>query len=129
MIKKIHQTKIKKKNHILIWGNGKAKIDIIYVDDLAEACVYFMNKKTRHSLINIGTGKDFSINQITKKMLKIIIPNKKIKILYDKSKPNGTPRKVLDVSIAKNYGWTSRYQFDDAILNTYKKFLIQRNKK
>ena len=88
-----------------------------------------MNKKTIHNVINIGTGKDFSINQLTNKMLKILIPERKIKILYDKSKPNGTPRKVLDVSIAKSYGWTSRYKFEDAILNTYQKFLTQKNKK
>ena len=129
MIKKIHQIKIKKKNQIQIWGNGKAKRELIYVDDLADACVYFMNKKTIHNVINIGTGKDFSINQLTNKMLKILIPKRKIKILYDKSKPNGTPRKVLDISIAKSYGWTPRYKFEDAILNTYQKFLIKKNKK
>ena len=129
LIKKIHLAKIKKKNNILIWGTGRAKRELLYVDDLAEACVYFMNKKIRHDVINIGTGKDLSINEITKKMIKILLPERKIKLKYDKNKPNGTPRKVLDVSIAKKYGWKSKYKFEDAILKTYQEFLNKKNEK
>lgn len=123
LISKIHKIKSQKKNTIKIWGNGLAKREILYVDDLAEACVYFMNKKTKHNLINIGTGKDHSIKDLTKKILKILIPNKKIKVSYDTSKPNGTPRKVLDVSIARMYGWKHRYDLSDAIKITYNSFL------
>ena len=61
LIKKIHEIKIGKKNNITLWGDGSAKREVIYVDDLADACIFFMNKKTKHTLINIGTGKDYSI--------------------------------------------------------------------
>ena len=107
----------------VIWGNGRAKREIIFVDDIADACVYFMNKKTKHDLINIGTGKEFSINQYVNKILKILIPNKKIEIVYDKTKPNGTPRKVLNIKIAKSYGWTAKSRFKETILETYKNYL------
>ena len=70
--------------------------------------VYFMKKKIKETIINIGTGKDYSINIYAKLVLKTIIPNRKIKIKYDLSKPNGTPKKVLDVSLAKKYGWKAK---------------------
>ena len=65
LIKKIHKLKKKNKKQVTIWGNGKAKREVIYVDDLAKACVYFMKKKTKHTLINIGTGKDYTIDYYT----------------------------------------------------------------
>ena len=123
LINKIHKLKKNNKNHITLWGDGTPKREIIYVDDLAEACVYFMNKKTKDYLINIGTGKDFTIDELTKKILGILIPQKKIKIKYDFSKPNGTPRKVLDVTLAKKYGWESRWNLEQAIIKTYEAFL------
>ena len=96
---------------------------MIYVDDLADACIYFMKKKTKKSLINIGTGKDYSIRQYANIILKLIIPNKKIKIKYDHSKPNGTPRKVLNISIARKYGWKPKISLRDAIIKTYRSYL------
>ena len=81
-----------------------------------------MNKKVKHDLINIGTGKDQTISYFAKKFLKILIPEKKILIKYDKSKPNGTPRKVLDVSLAKKYGWEAKSNFNQSIINTYNFF-------
>jgi len=79
-------------------------------------------------MINIGTGKDYSINQYAKLVLKTIIPNNKIKIRYDLSKPSGTPKKVLDVSLAKKYGWKSKTNLKEAILETYKDFLNNKNR-
>ena len=82
-----------------------------------------MKKKTKHTLINIGTGKDFRINDYAKIVLKIIVPNKRIKIIYDSTKPNGTPRKLLDISLAKKYGWKAKTDLKDAIKKTYLSFL------
>ena len=96
---------------------------MIYVDDLADACVYFMKKKTKHTIINIGTGKDYSIEYYAKLFSKVILKNKKISINYDKSKPDGTYRKVMDVSLAKKYGWYAKKKLNEAILDTYKSFL------
>ena len=129
LINKIHKIKKENKNHITLWGDGTPKREVIYVDDLADACVFFMNKRTRHDLINIGTGKDFTINQFTKKILKIVVPDKKVKIKYDLSKPNGTPRKVLDINVAKKYGWKSKWKFEKAINETYDSFLKKKNEK
>ena len=123
LIKKIHKIKKSKKKFLVLWGNGKAKREVIHVDDLAKACVYFMKRKTQHSLINIGTGKDYSIKYYANLILKLIMPNKKISIKYDKSKPNGTPRKVLDVSLSKKYGWHSSMNLKDAIIKTHNSYL------
>ncbi|MDC0436625.1 GDP-L-fucose synthase [Candidatus Pelagibacter sp.] len=123
LIKKAHEAKIKNKKEFIIWGNGLAKREVIYVDDIADACIYFMKKKFKETMINIGTGKDYSINQYAKLVLKTIIPNNKIKIRYDLSKPSGTPKKVLDVSLAKKYGWKSKTNLKNSILKTYEYFL------
>ena len=126
LIRKVHNLKKKKSNQINLWGNGKPKREIMHVDDLADACVYFMNKKTKHSIINIGTGKDFSINYYVKLISKLLL-QKKIKISYDKTKPNGVLRKVMDVSLAKKYGWKYKIKLEDAILSTYNSFKKEKN--
>ena len=128
LIKKAHEVRIKNEKELILWGNGKAKREIIYVDDIADACIYFMKKKFKETTINIGTGKDFSIKQYAEMLLKLIIPNKRIKIKYDLSKPNGTPRKVLDVSLAKKYGWKSKTDLKKAILHTYRDFLKRKSR-
>ena len=128
LMRKVHEIKINKKKQLILWGNGLAKREIFYVDDLAEACVYFMNKKVKETLINIGTGKDFTIKQYAQLMLNILIPKNKIKIGFDLSKPNGTPRKVLDISLAKKYGWKPKIQLKEAILKTYYDYIKQKNK-
>ena len=122
LIRKIRNIEINNKNELTLWGNGKAKREVMYVDDLADACVYFMNKKTKESLINIGTGKEYTIKEYAKRYLKILLPNKKINIKYDLTKPNGTPRKVLDISLAKKYGWRPKSDLNEGIIATYKDF-------
>ena len=122
LIKKIDSLK-NNNNKLLLWGNGLAKREVIHVDDLANACVYFMNKKTKHDIINVGTGKDYTIKYYAQFISKIILPNKKIKIEYDRSKPNGTPRKVMDISLAKKYGWKPGTSLELAILKTYQTYL------
>jgi len=127
LIKKIHKLKKSKKKFLVLWGNGKAKREVIHVDHLAKACVYFMKKKTKDTIINIGSGKDYSIKYYANLILKLIMPNKKIAIKYDKSKPNGTPRKVLDISLSKKYGWHYRVNLKDAIIETYNSYLKEIN--
>jgi GDP-L-fucose synthase len=123
LIKKTHNIKTKNKNELILWGNGLAKREVVYVDDIADACIYFMKNKIKENIVNIGTGVDFTVNDYAKKILKLIIPNKKILIKYDTKKPNGTPRKVLDINLAKSYGWTPKTKLSDAILKTYLDFL------
>ena len=121
LIKKVHDLKINKANKLYLWGDGKPKREIMHVDDLADACVYFMKKRTSHSLINIGTGKDFSITYYAKLISKLIL-GRKVKILFDKTKPNGVLRKVMDVTLAKKYGWNSKINLNDAILRAYSSY-------
>jgi GDP-L-fucose synthase len=122
LIKKIHDAKIKNKKQIILWGDGTPKREFIYVDDLADACIHFMKIKTRESWINIGTGKDFTISQYAKIIMKYLKCNLKIK--FDNTKPNGSPRKLLDISVAKKYGWTAKTNLQSGFIKTYKNFLI-----
>ncbi len=124
LIKKAYLLKKnKKKSKILkLWGSGKVRREAIYVDDIADACIYFMNKKTNKFLINIGVGKDYTIIEFAKKILKII--QVKAQIKFDRSKPDGTPQKLLDVSEAAKYGWSSKTTLEDGLLKAYKSFLI-----
>tara|TARA_B100000787_G_scaffold20931_1_gene14224 strand:+ start:11755 stop:12693 length:939 start_codon:yes stop_codon:yes gene_type:complete len=121
LIAKIHNAKIKKKKAIELWGDGKAKRELMYVDDLADACIYFFNKKTKETLINVGSGVEKSINDFAKFIMKKL--NAKIKIKYDKSKPNGTPRKIIDSSIANKYGWKSKTDLNSGFDKVYKTYL------
>ena len=123
LIRKIHDLKNKKTSNLVIWGDGSPKRELIFVDDLADACIFFMKKKIKDSLINIGTGKDFTIKEYANILLKIINPNRKIKILFDKTKPNGTPRKVLNINLAKKYGWQAKTNIEQAIRITYQDYL------
>ncbi len=123
LIKKIHTIKKNKKDTLTLWGNGSPKRELIFVDDLAEACVFFMNKKIKETFINIGTGKDHTIKEYANMLLKIIYPGKKVKIKFDKTKPNGTPRKVLNINLARKYGWVAKTDIKKAIEITYRDFI------
>tara|TARA_B110000238_G_C15921580_1_gene350730 strand:- start:224 stop:685 length:462 start_codon:yes stop_codon:yes gene_type:complete len=119
ILRKLYQANINKKKYINLWGTGKSRREIIYVDDLAEAIIFFINKKTKHNLINIGTSKEYSIKQIANQIVKIL--NLNIKIKFDNnSKFDGVKSKVLNTSVAKNYGWKPRVKFEKAIIETYK---------
>ena len=119
ILKKIYEAKNNNKKYINLWGTGKSKRELMYVDDLADAIVFFMKKKTKHTLINIGTSKDYSIKQISNKIIKILNFNLKIKF-NNNSKFDGVKRKVLSTKLANSYGWRPKIKFDKAIIETYK---------
>ena len=121
LIKKIHECKIKKKIMLELWGNGKTRRELIFVDDLADAIVYFLDKKMSKNLINIGSGIEKTIDQYAKLVSQII--GVKLKIKYKKKSLVGTPRKLLDSSFAKKNGWKSKTNLKKNILETYKQFL------
>ena len=121
LIKKIHIAKVKKKNFITLWGSGKPLREVIFSEDLADACLYMMRKKHKKNLINIGTDIEFSIKQFAN-----IIMNEldyKVKINFDKSKPDGVFRKKLNNNIAKNLGWKNKIKIQYAIRKTYESFI------
>ena len=90
--------------------------------NLCDVILPLINKNIKSTLINIGTGKDLTIKKYVEMFLKILIPNKKIKIPFDRSKPNGTPRKLMYISLAKKHGCKHKTQLKDAIIRTYKDY-------
>lgn len=121
LISKIHHAKMKKKATVTLWGTGQAKRELLFVEDLADACIFFLNKTTKEFLINIGSGKEMKIIDYAKFIIKYLKSD--IKIKFDPSKPDGTPRKIIDSSIAKKYGWKPSTSFADGFDITYKDYL------
>jgi len=121
LTKKIHLAKINNKKTVTLWGNGKAKRELLYVEDFADACVFFMRKKTKENFINIGSGLEKSIAEFAKYIMKKLNVNLKIK--YDLSKPNGMKRKKLDLTIANKYGWKAKTKLDEAFKKVYLAYL------
>ncbi len=121
LIKKALECKIKNKKTLEIWGSGKPLREMIFVDDIADACIYFINKKTKHTLINIGTGKDMTVKEYVNFVIKKL--NLKVKIKFNKSKPDGVYRKLLDVRRAKKLGWVAKTSLSKGFDITYKDLL------
>jgi len=123
LIYKIHNSKIKNKKTVVMWGTGKPKRELLFVDDLADACIFFLNKKVKETLINIGSGEEMKIIDYAKFIIKELKTNIKIKL--DLSKPDGTPRKIIDSSIANKYGWKSKISFKEGFKITYLDYLTK----
>ena len=121
LLKKIFRAKKQKKKIIKIWGNGKSKRELMNVYDLADACEFFLKKKTKHTLINIGSGDERTIKDYSKFIMKKLAI--KLRINLNKNKPTGTPRKTLNTNLAKSYGWKSRIDLDLGFDLTYQDFL------
>ena len=121
LIKKAHECKIKNKKIFKVWGSGKPLRELIFVDDIADACIFFMNKNIKDTIINIGSGKDMRIKDYVNFLIKKL--EIKVKIKYDDKKPDGVFRKVLDVSVAKKYGWKSKISLEKGFDITYKDFV------
>jgi len=121
LIKKIFLAKMNNKKSVTLLGTGKAKRELVFVDDIADAVIHFMNKKTKENLINIGTGKEMNIKQYAKFILDKL--DLKMKIKFDNRYPDGTPRKVLDISLAKKNGWVAKTNLETGFNKTYKDFI------
>ena len=121
LIKKIYNAKLKNKKKITLWGSGNPKRELMYVDDLADAVIYFMNKKFKEAYLNIGTGKDYSVkwyaNFVSEKL------NYKVFIDFDKSMPGGTKRKVLNTKLSQKYDWMPKISLNEGFKLTFKDFL------
>ena len=121
LIKKIHLAKINDSKTIVLWGTGKPLRDFLYVEDLSSACKFVMKNKLKESLINIGSGKEISIKNIAHQLCEII--GYTGKIVFDKTKPNGSPRKIIDNTVISSYGWKPKYSLKQGLKLTYKSFL------
>jgi len=121
LIRKIHEAKINKNANFEVWGSGKPMREFLHVDDVADACVYLMENYDDGEVVNVGTGEDVTINELVSIMKKVI--GYKGEIIYDSSKPDGTPRKLLDVSKLHGLGWKHKYSLEEGIKMTYKSYL------
>jgi GDP-L-fucose synthase len=121
LIRKFHEAKISGQKFVEVWGTGTPKRELLYVDDLAEACVFAMNNKNVTSLTNIGTGDDKTIAEIAKLVQKITGFVGEIR--FDETKPDGTPRKCLDVSKINSLGWRAKTSLEDGIKIVYEWYL------
>lgn len=121
LIRKFHEAKINKQDVVEIWGTGSPKREFLFVDDLADACVYLMNEYNEKPFLNIGTGEDLSIKALAELIQDIV--GFKGEIKFDTSKPDGTPRKLLDVSKLFATGWRPKKSLRQGIELTYAWFL------
>jgi GDP-L-fucose synthase len=117
LIRKFYEAKIADKKEAEVWGTGTEKREFLYVDDLADALIFLMNKYDNSKIINIGTGEDLSIKELAEIIKNVVGFNGKI--IWDSAKPDGTPRKLLDVSRLNNLGWKNKINLVDGIRLTY----------
>lgn len=121
LIRRFHEAKENGLTEVTCWGTGEPLREFLYVDDLADACVFLMNHYSGNETVNVGTGKELTIKELTELVAEII--GYEGKINWDTSKPNGTPRKLLDVSKLKYLGWTYQTELKDGIRLAYDDFL------
>ena len=121
LIRRFHEAKEAGVESVTCWGDGSPLREFMYVDDLADLCVFLMNNYSGNETVNAGTGKELTIKELTELVAKVVGYDGEI--LWDPSKPNGTPRKLLDVSKAAKLGWTYKTELEDGIRLTYKDFL------
>jgi len=123
LIRRFHEAKEANKSYVTCWGDGSPLREFLYVDDLANLCVFLMNHYSGNETVNAGTGKELTIKALAELTAKVIGYTGEIR--WDTSKPNGTPRKLLDVSKAAALGWTYQTELEDGIRLAYEDFLNQ----
>lgn len=117
LLRKFHEAKISGSSEVTVWGSGTPRREFMHVDDMAEACWYMLGQEAGGELINVGTGKDIEIREFANLIAKIVGFDGDI--VFDTSKPDGTPRKVLDVSKIHSFGWKHRIDLENGMEETY----------
>jgi GDP-L-fucose synthase len=117
LIRKFHEAKVNNEDEVVIWGTGKPRREFLHVDDLADAVVYLMNSYDENKIINIGVGQDISIQELAELIREVV--GFEGKVVNDTSKPDGTPRKLLDVSRLNNLGWEAKISLNEGVKETY----------
>lgn len=121
LVRRIHLAKKAEDKTVTVWGSGKVKREFLYADDLADACVYLMDNYSGDETVNIGTGSELTIAELAA-VIKDVVKYEGA-IVYDSSKPDGTPRKLLDVSKLTNLGWSYKTELRDGIALAYEDYL------
>ena len=117
MLRKFHEAKINKKKNVKLWGSGTPMREFLFVDDMAEAVIFTLENKLPEYLYNVGSGKDVTIKELAETIK--LITGFKGNILWDSSKPDGTPRKLMDISKMKELGWEYKTDLKEGIKKTY----------
>jgi len=121
LIRRFHEAKVAGINEVTIWGTGTPQREFLHVDDLADACLFLLDHFDEPGPINVGAGKDLPIGDLAKLIGEVVHPG--VEILFDTSKPDGTPRKLLDTSRMEALGWTSSIPLREGIQSTYEWYL------
>lgn len=121
LIRRFHEAKVSGNKEVTCWGDGSPQREFLYVDDLANLCLFLMNNYSGNETVNAGTGKELSIKALTELVAKVV--GYKGSIKWDTTRPNGTPRKLLDVSKATELGWKYKTELEEGIRLAYQDFL------
>lgn len=125
MLRKFDDAKRINKKEVVLWGTGMPKREFLHVDDLADACLFLMNNYDESEIVNIGTGEDLSIKELAQMIKEVVGYNGDI--VWDSTKPDGTPRKLLDVSKLNSIGWKHKTELADGLKSTYEWYLDNKN--
>lgn len=121
LIRKCHEAKVRGDTQLVVWGSGKPMREFLYVDDMADACVFLMESSVSEGLFNVGTGEDVTIRELAETVMRVI--GFQGEIVFDAGKPDGTPRKLLDVTLLRERGWSASVALEDGIARAYRDFL------
>jgi GDP-L-fucose synthase len=121
LIRKFHEAKLNGDREVAIWGTGSPRREFLHVDDLASAAVFLMNNYDRPEIVNVGVGEDITIAALAGLVKQIV--GFEGTLTFDTTKPDGTPRKLLDVSRLENLGWRASISLEEGIASTYRWFL------
>ncbi len=123
LMRKFHEARTAEPNEVTVWGTGSAFREFLHVDDLAAACLFLMEHYDGESHINVGTGEDLSIRELAETIRDVVNPD--AELVWDTDKPDGTPRKLLDVSRLRGLGWSPSIELRDGLASTYRWYLDQ----
>ena len=123
LMRKFHEAKLAGQSDVTIWGTGSPRREFLHVDDLADACVFLMDHYDGEQHVNVGTGVDVTIKELAEMVGQVVHPNSRL--VFDTTKPDGSPRKLLDVNKLAGIGWAASTGLADGIRSTYEWFLAQ----
>jgi len=126
LIRRFHDAKLEGERELVVWGTGSPRREFLHVDDLADACLYIARHYDEAEHINVGTGEDLTIRELAERVRDIVHPE--AELVFDASKPDGTPRKLLDVSRLHALGWRHRIELRDGVESSYRWFLENRDR-
>ena len=117
LIRKFYEAKVNGQKNVELWGSGKPKREFLHTKDLSDACVFLMENYSGNDIVNIGVGKDIPIFELAEKIKRIV--GFEGEVVFDTSKPDGTPRKLVDVSKINKLGWRAKISLDEGLKETY----------